>query len=70
MAKTRPQVDDEDIDRFVARFLSKLNPALTPEERADTIHDFVLGYMELTEPEPPRVGRRSSPGRCGHALSG
>ncbi len=32
-------------------FEGKLNPSLTAEARADVIHDFVLGYAKLTEPE-------------------
>jgi hypothetical protein len=49
--KTPPQVDDADVDEFVATFLTKLNPALSAEERADTIQDFVLGYISLAQPD-------------------
>lgn len=49
--KKMPEVDDADVDRFISRFGTKLNPALTPEERADAFHDFVLAYVDLTEPD-------------------
>ena len=49
--KKPPLVDDDDVDRFVVTFLTKLNPALSAEQRADTIHDFVLGYMKLVQPD-------------------
>ena len=49
--KPAPQIDDEDIDTFVTTWLTRLNPALSAEERADLIHDFVVSYTELTEPD-------------------
>jgi hypothetical protein len=49
--KTPPHVDDADVDEFVTTFLTKLNPALSAEERADTIRDFVLGYVKLAQPD-------------------
>jgi len=49
VVKKKPHVDDADVDRFVAMFAGKSNPALTPELRADFIHDFVLGYSQMTE---------------------
>jgi hypothetical protein len=51
MKKPLPQIDDEDIDRFVTKFLARMNPALTAEERADPVYDFVVNYAELAEPE-------------------
>jgi hypothetical protein len=51
MTKQRPEIDDADVDIFVARFVTNLNPSLPAEKRADLIRDFVLGYVEMTEPE-------------------
>ena len=51
MTKSAPQIDDDDIDAFVARWLTKLNPNLSAEERADFFHDFVVALLEATEPE-------------------
>lgn len=53
--KKKPHVDDADVDKFVERFCKKLNPALTPEERADLIHDFALAYTELVQPETSKA---------------
>jgi hypothetical protein len=49
--KNPPQVDDEDVDRFIAKFCTKLNPALSAEERADFFHDFAVDILDLIEPE-------------------
>lgn len=49
--KPTPQIDDEDIDKFVAKWFTQLNPALSAEKRADLVHDFVVGVLELSEPE-------------------
>lgn len=49
--KTPAQVSDEDVDRFVEKFCTKLNPALSAEERADFFHDFAIDIIELIEPE-------------------
>jgi hypothetical protein len=48
---TTPQIDDTDIDTFVAQWLTQLNPALSAEKRADVVHDFVVGLLKLTEPD-------------------
>jgi hypothetical protein len=45
------EVADADVDRFVAMFEGKLNADFTAEVRADAIHDFVLGYIRLLEPD-------------------
>ena len=49
--KNRAVVDDADVDAFIARFITKLNPALSAEERADAIHDFTLTFVEFLQPE-------------------
>jgi hypothetical protein len=49
--KQPAQVDDEDVDRFVAKFCTKLNPALSAEERADFFYDFAIDIIALIEPE-------------------
>ena len=49
--KNRPQVDDADVDAFIAVFFQKLNPALSAEERADAVEDATLALVELIQPE-------------------
>lgn len=49
--KNPAHVDDEDVDRFIAKFCTKLNPTLSPEERADFFHDFAIDIIDLIEPE-------------------
>ena len=49
--KSPAHVDDEDVDRFITKFCAKLNPALSPEERADFFHDFAIDIINLIEPE-------------------
>lgn len=51
MTTSAPQIDDEDLDAFIARWFPQLNPALSPEKRADLIHEFVIALLDLTEPE-------------------
>jgi hypothetical protein len=47
-------VDDADVDAFIAKFFSRLDPALSAEERADAADDFTSAYIELAEPESSR----------------
>ena len=53
--KTTPQVDDADVDGFVTRFLAKLNPALTAEERADAAYDFALNLTLMIQPDTSKA---------------
>ena len=49
--KNPAEVDDEDVDTFIAKYRTKMNPALSAEERADGFHDFAIGIVASTEPE-------------------
>jgi hypothetical protein len=52
------EVDDADVDAFIAKFFSKLNPALGAEERADAAYEFTSAYIDLVEPESSRERAR------------
>lgn len=49
--KVAPQVSDDDLDAFLRQWVTRLNPALPPDQRADTFHDFVVAFLRMTEPD-------------------
>jgi hypothetical protein len=51
MTKPKPHVADEDVAAFIAQWLTRLSPALSPDKRADAAHDFIIGYLKTTEPD-------------------
>jgi hypothetical protein len=56
--KNKTEVDDDDVDAFIAKFFSKLNPALSAEDRANAAYEFTWAYIDLAEPESSRERAR------------
>jgi hypothetical protein len=48
---TSPQIDDDDIDVFVAKYLKNQNLVDLADRNADRLEGIIIGILRLNEPD-------------------